>query len=246
MSDKSNELKSCLNCPIRLRGICSLCGSEELKKLEGMKYYRRYEAGQTVVWEGDEMNFVASVETGIATLCETLSDGRIQMVGLLLPSDFLGHPGRATAPYEVTANTDLLLCCFRRNEFEKLIEETPHIGQRLLEITLDELDAARDWMLVLGRKTAREKVASLIAVVAKREAALQQCVPDGCFSFDLQLSRESMANYLGLTLETVSREISALRQDRLIELDGKRGFTIPDFEALVLESGEDFDDRLSV
>jgi len=235
------DLKSCSNCPIRHRAVCARCEADELAILEEIKYYRTYEAGQPVVWAGDQMDFVASVVFGIATLSQTLEDGRTQMVGMLLPSDFLGRPGRAIAPYDVTANSDLTLCCFRRKPFEKLMAETPHIGQRLLEMTLDELDAAREWMLILGRKTAREKIASLLAIIMHRDHALQQSTPASGSSFDLPLTRESMADYLGLTLETVSRQISALKRDGVIQLKGKRRILIPDFEALIDETGDDAD-----
>ena len=106
---------------------------------------------------GDEMDFLASVVNGGATLSQTLEDGRTQLVGLLLPSDFVGRPGRKGVIYDIQAKTDILLCCFRREPFEELMVTTPHIVQRLLQMTLDELDAAREWMLVLGRKTALEK-----------------------------------------------------------------------------------------
>ncbi len=214
--------------------------------LEEIKYYRSYEAGSPSSGPGDQMDFVASVVTGIATLSQTLEDGRTQMVGLLLPSDFLGRPGRPIAPYDVTANSDLMLCCFRRKPFEELLETTPHISQRLLEMTLDELDAAREWMLILGRKTAREKIASLLTIIAQREAALTQTAPQNGSSFELPLTRESMADYLGLTLETVSRQMSALKRDKVIELQGKRKVIIPDFEALMLETGDDADGGLLV
>jgi len=240
------DLKNCENCPIRHRAVCAHCETEELRQLEEIKYYRSYEAGQPVVWAGDQMDFVASVVTGIATLSQTMEDGRTQMVGLLLPSDFLGRPGRAAAPYDVTSNSDLLLCCFRRRPFERLLIGTPHIASRLLEMTLDELDAAREWMLILGRKTAREKIASLLTIIAQREAGLQQTAPASGTSFDLPLTREAMANYLGLTLETVSRQISALKRDRVIVLEGKRKVTVPDFEALITESGDDADGGLPV
>ena len=241
MADILLELKGCDHCPIRHRAVCAKCEPDELERLEGIKYYRSYEAGQPIVWSGDQMDFVASVVTGIASLCQTMEDGRTQMVGLLLPSDFLGRPGRGRAAYDVTAITDVQLCCFRRKPFEKMMHETPHIGQRLLEMTLDELDAAREWMLILGRKTAREKIASLIAIVARREAGIQQKQPNDGFGFDLPLTRESMADYLGLTLETVSRQISALRKDGVIELEGKRRVIIPDFEDLMTETGDDAD-----
>lgn len=206
-----------------------------------MKYYRSFEAGQTVVWSGDKMDFVASVVTGIATLAQTMEDGRRQMVGLLLPSDFVGRPGRETAAYDVTATTDLVMCCFRKKPFEDLMARTPHIGQRLLEMTLDELDAAREWMLLLGRKTAREKIASLIAIIARRDASLALKSDQKELVFDLPLTREAMADYLGLTLETVSRQISALRKDGVIVIEGKRHVTIPDFDRLVEEAGDDSD-----
>ncbi len=206
-----------------------------------MKYYRSYEAGQTVVWSGDRMDFVGSVVSGIASLTQTMEDGRTQMVGLLLPSDFVGRPGRELAPYDVTATTDLVMCCFRKKPFEAMMAQTPHVAQRLLEMTLDELDAAREWMLLLGRKTAREKIASLIAIIARRDATLQLKGGDGPLVFDLPLTRVAMSDYLGLTLETVSRQISALRNEGIIQLEGKRHVTIPNFQRLLNESGDDAD-----
>ncbi len=231
----------CSDCPIRHRAVCARCDDDELQLLEEVKFYRSFEAGQTIVWSGDRMDFVASVVSGIATLSQTMEDGRRQMVGLLLPSDFVGRPGRETAAYDVTATTDMLMCCFRKKQFEDIMLSTPHVGQRLLEMTLDELDAAREWMLLLGRKSAREKLASLIAIIARRDAALKLMQPEGQVSFDLPLSREAMADYLGMTLETVSRQVSALRRDGVIEIKGKRHVTIPDFDRLIEEAGDDQD-----
>ena len=238
--------QECSDCPIRHRAVCARCESDELAQLEQVKYYRSYQAGQTVVWSGDRMDFVASVVTGIATLTQTMEDGRRQMVGLLLPSDFVGRPGRPTAAYDVTATTDLVMCCFRRKPFEEMMARTPHIAQRLLEMTLDELDAAREWMLLLGRKTAREKIASLLAIIARRDASLKLRSPKGAISFELPLTREEMADYLGLTLETVSRQMSALKRDGVISLEGKRHVTIPDFDSLLEQAGDDNDGGMPV
>jgi CRP/FNR family transcriptional regulator, anaerobic regulatory protein len=231
----------CGDCPIRHRAVCARCDTEELGRLEEMKYYRSFQAGQAIIWSGDPMEFVGSVVTGIATLTQTMEDGRRQMVGLLLPSDFVGRPGRATAAFDVTATTDLVMCCFRKKPFEDLMSSTPHVAQRLLEMTLDELDAARDWMLLLGRKTAREKIASLISNIARRNAALQLRRVSGALTVDLPLTREEMADYLGLTLETVSRQMSALKRDGVISLEGNRHVTIPDIARLLQEAGDDGD-----
>jgi len=187
------------------------------------------------------MEFVGSVVRGVASLTQAMEDGRTQMVGLLLPSDFVGRPGRDSAAYDVVATTDLVMCCFRKKPFEDMMVRTPHIAQRLLEMTLDELDAAREWMLVLGRKTAREKIASLLSIIARRDATLNLAGVEGPLEFDLPLTREAMADYLGLTLETVSRQVNALKRDGVIDLVGKRHVIVPDFDRLSVEAVDDSD-----
>lgn len=241
IKDAAFNLRECGSCPIRHRAVCSRCEPDELEQLDNIKYYRSYEAGQPVLWAGDQMEFVASVVSGIATLSQTMEDGRTQMVGLLLPSDFIGRPGRDVAPFDVVAVSDLTVCCFRKKPFEELMASTPSIGTRLLQMTLDELDSAREWMLVLGRKTAREKIASLLAILARRDASLNKILPSSGMSLDLPLTREAMADYLGLTLETVSRQISALKKAGIITLEGKRHVIIPNIEALLAETGDDVD-----
>lgn len=237
---------TCGDCPIRHRAVCARCEKDELEELEAIKYYRTFEAGQTILWSGDQMGFVGSVVSGIATLSQTMEDGRTQMVGLLLPSDFVGRPGRDSAAYDVTAATDIVMCCFRKKPFEEMMARTPSIAHRLLEMTLDELDAAREWMLVLGRKTAREKIASLLSIIARRDASLTAGTPLSTLEFDLPLTREAMADYLGLTLETVSRQISALRKDGVISLEGKRHVLVPDIGRLMEEAGDDGDGGLVI
>ncbi|NUB44312.1 Crp/Fnr family transcriptional regulator [Fertoebacter nigrum] len=234
-------LDDCGSCPIRQRAVCARCEPDELQHLEQIKYYRSFEAGQTVIWSGDRMDFVASVVTGVATLTQTMEDGRRQMVGLLLPSDFVGRPGRGSASYDVTAATDMVMCCFRRKPFEDLLLSTPHVAQRLLEMTLDELDAAREWLLLLGRKTALERIASLLVIIARRRAALGSTSAGGAVVFDLPLTREQMADYLGLTLETVSRKMTDLRQKGMITIAGNRRVTITDLDALAAVTGDDSD-----
>ena len=216
--------QQCDDCPIRHRAVCARCESDELDRLEEIKYYRKFEAGQTVIWSGDRMDFVGSVVSGIATL-----------------THFVGRPGRSSAAYDVVATTDLVMCCFRKAPFEQMMSQTPHIAQRLLEMTLDELDAAREWMLILGRKTAREKIASLLSIIARRDASINQRGADAPVAFELPLTREAMADYLGLTLETVSRQVSALKRDGVITLEGKRRVIVPDMGRLLEEAGDDAD-----
>ena len=231
----------CGDCPIRHRAVCAYAGPVELVTLDAIKSYHTYQAGETIAWAGERIESIGSVVTGVATISRTLPDGRRQMVGLLLPSDFVGRPGRDTTPYDVVATNEVVMCQFRKKDFEELVNSTPKVEKRLLEMTLDELDSAREWMLLLGRKTAREKIASLLAIIARRDATLgQKDVIDG-LQFALPLTREAMADYLGLTIETVSRQISALKKEGIIDLVDSRHVRVPDFASLLDEAGDDSD-----
>jgi len=229
----------CGDCPIRHRAVCSQCGTDELAVLDQIKSYRTFSAGETIIWAGDPISKLGTVVKGCATLLRTMEDGRRQMVGLLFPSDFIGRPGRATTQYDVVAATEVTLCQFERQAFEGLLKEIPALEHRLLQMTLDELDAAREWMLLLGRKSAREKIASFLTILARRDAILRKSEPSPGMSFDMIISREALADYLGLTIETTSRQISALRNDGVIRLATKRMIELPDFERLAAEAGED-------
>lgn len=229
----------CSSCPIRHRAVCARADEDELAVLEGIKVYRKFEAGAPILWRGDELTYVGSVVHGVATLGKTLEDGRTQMVGLLLPSDFIGRPGREEIEFDVVAATEVTLCCFERKPFERLIATTPNIAQRLMEIALDELDAARDWMLLLGRKTAREKIATFIEMLVRRQNL--QGLDGSQADLALPLTREEIANYLGLTLETVSRQLTSLKNDGVLAFTDRRHFEVKDIVALHDATGDDSD-----
>ncbi len=234
----------CNYCPIRHRAVCARCDEGELATLNAIKTYREFKAGQPIMWRGDPLEYVASVVKGVASLTKTLEDGRTQMVGLLLPSDFIGRPGRAELEFDVTAATDVTLCCFQNMAFEKMVASTPHLAQRLMELALDELDAARDWMLLLGRKTAREKITTFLEMLVIRSRV--DDIEGNPQSLSLPLTREQIANYLGLTLETVSRQLNALKKEGIIKFNDRRSFEILDFAKLHALTGDDADGGMIV
>lgn len=235
---KTNVLK-CNECPIRHRAVCANCNDIELNLLENIKTYKSYSAGERILWRGEELIFVASVVSGVVSLSKTLEDGRKQMVGLLLPSDFIGRPGRKEIEFDVTATTDVTLCCFKRKPFEKLVKETPAIAQRLMELALDELDAARDWMLLLGRKTALEKIATFMEMFMRRSNSQNPLKSHQ--NIHLPLRREEVADYLGLTLETVSRQLNYLKKMEIIDFVDRRNFQVLNISALQNATGDDSD-----
>ena len=124
-------------------------------------------------------------------------DWRLQIVGLQFSPDFIGRVYSGETPYFAEAATKVELCAFPRDGFETMLKRYPGLERRLFENTLDELDSAREWMLLLGRKTATEKVASLLAMIAQR-APNVGCshTPDQNFaSFTLPLTRADNATH---------------------------------------------------
>ena len=236
-----DPLPACGGCPIRRNAVCAQCDAAELAVLDRAKTYRTIPAGGTIAEAGAPLTHFSSVVTGCATMSRTLEDGRRQTVGLLLPSDYVGRPGRAHAPYEIRAATDVTLCRFERRGFEALVARTPHLSNRLLAMTLDELDAARDWAVVLGRMTARERVAAFLLSLARRGAKLGGTPPGDGLTLALPLTREEIADYLGLTIETMSRQFTALRRAGTIETPSAREVRIPRIDRLLEEAGEDDD-----
>lgn len=228
----------CRDCTIRLRAVCAHADMLSLTELERIKRYRSYTPGQVIASTGEEPSVVGSLVEGVAHISTLLPDGRRQMVGLLLPSDFVGRPGRSRIDYDIVAATPVTICTFRKPDFERLLASNPAIERRLLDMTLDELDAARDWMTLLGRKSARERVASLVLMIARRDAALNGEEPTEGQHVPLRLTRQAIADYLGLTIETVSRQFSALARDALVAHGSQRTLEILDLSGLMTAAGE--------
>ena len=231
---------ACQDCPIRHRAVCAECDSDEFAILEIIKTYVTVPKGGTIAAAGEPLEHLSSIVSGCATISKTLADGRRQMVGLLLPSDFIGRPGRDTITFDIEAVSDVTLCRFERRSFEGLVGTSPNVSRRLLKMTLDELDAARDWQVLLGRLTARERIAHFLLSLVRREAtAAGTALTDGPVSLTLPISREMIADFLGLTIETTSRQFTALRKDGLIETPSARQIDIPDVANLIAETMDD-------
>lgn len=184
-------------------------------------------------------NWCATVLEGVIKLSKTLPDGRQQIVALLFPGDFLGRPFRAEFPYTAEAATDVHLCCYSRASFEGLLRDHPNFKQAFLVRILDSVDAARDWMLLLGRKTAREKVATLLLTILKRSSE-GGCEPNTLGTdVVLPLTRTEMADYLGLRLETVSRQLRQLEASGAIKRRDVRRIRVLACEKLEAAAGAD-------
>lgn len=224
----------CDRCAIRNGAVCSALNDGELEELNKIARRRTVPAGQVIMSDSEPAEFFANIVSGVVKLTKTLSDGRQQIVGLQFPPDFLGRAYRSSYPFFAEAANEVMLCCFPRESFERLLNISPELEHRLFENTLDELDSAREWMLLLGRKSAEEKVASFVHMIARRSASIgcSQAAQPRFAQFDLPLTRADIADFLGLTIETVSRQITRLKTRGLIEIHSNREIVVPDMQAL--------------
>ena len=219
---------ACRSCQARHGVVCGALSNAQLKELNRHSLRRKIEAGSEIVAQGSESSFYSNIMRGVVKLCKMMPDGRQQIVGLQFAPDFVGRPFVRESTLSAEAATDAEICVFPRNLLDSMIAETPELQRRLHDQALNELDAARDWMLTLGRRTAEEKVASLLHLIATH-AEPQTAVST---AFDLPLSRAEIADFLGLTIETVSRQMTRLRKRGVILIENSRHIVVPDLDEL--------------
>jgi CRP/FNR family transcriptional regulator len=223
---------------VKESGLCRVLNPQQLASLSRRSYHKRYPAGQLIAGVSATEDWCATILSGVIKLTKSLPDGRQQIVALLFPSDFLGRPFKTAIPYAVETATEVQLCCFSRQYFEDLLAKQADLKQLFLERALDAVDAARDWMLLLGRKNAGEKLAALLLMIGRRTRPASWTA-DRYQRIELPLSRTEMADYLGLRLETVSRQLNRLEAGGVIKRLDRRGITICDVRTLERMSGSD-------
>jgi CRP/FNR family transcriptional regulator len=204
----------CERCEARQVSICSALPDVEQCRLADLATHRLYAAGELLVREGETADYVFNITEGVVMLFKLLSDGRRQVLGFLFKGDFLGLASAGEYSFGVQALTTVRICRFGRLVFQRFLIDTPRLEQELLSRASNELIAAHTHLTLLGRKTAMEKVASFLLYLADREARIGGA-PDLAF---LPMTRADIADFLGLTTETVSRTMSELRRRRVIQL----------------------------
>ncbi len=237
----------CDVCFVHHRGLCNVLSAAQQERLAAIARRRTVQANHYIFRDGDEAVTFASILSGVVKLIKTTADGEQHIIGLMYAPEFLGHTFGKQHRFSAAAATEVELCTYPRASFSRLMLEVPMMERWLFEFTARELDLCRDWTLMLGRKSSFERVASLLLMIAKR-ARYTGCtpLPENYAQFELPLTRSELADYLGLTLETVSRMISKLKRNGMIELRSTREVIVPDIGLLAqvanmdtcLEDGE--------
>lgn len=189
---------------------------------------KEYAVGTHLFREGDYAAHVYEVKSGVLRLTRVLENGRRQVIAFGLPGDIIGFPNgdQHHTDCDVIASAEVI--AHRRSALETG-EGDPQTHQRLLKAALREISAMQDHFMMLARKSAMEKVASFLTVLSQRTG-----VPIGNYTcFSLPMSRADIADFLGLTIETVSRSFSVLRKNGTITLETPQTVLVRDMQSLL-------------
>ena len=167
--------------------------------------------GEELFAEGDEAEYFYQVVSGAIRSYKLLSDGRRQIDAFHLPGDIFGLEVGGEHRFSAEAVGDVQVIAYRRSRLSALIEEDAAFRDRIMNATLRSLERAQDHMLLLGRKTAQEKLATFLLDMAQRLSSDHE-------HFDLPMQRSDIADHLGLTIETVSRTLTQFARSGLIRL----------------------------
>lgn len=223
----------CGACAVRDTALCSALDNHDLATIHAIGRRRTIPAGQVLVWAGDPNAICANLVSGVLKVVRTGADGSERIVGLLFPGDFVGELFSDSASETVQVLCDADLCVYPRAALHHALDDHPAAERLLLRRALATLDEARRWMLMLGRKDASAKIATFLIDMARRTGGAGHAAT----RFDLPVSRSEMGAVLGLTIETVSRQMTALRGAGIIALPGGRTVAILDPARLAGRAG---------
>lgn len=207
---------------------------EDLRALQQVGMKVRFSRNETIFNDGDEAANCYKVISGAVRLCKHMTDGRRQIADFLLAGDFFGFMQLGNYKFTAEAVGDVVLMCYPQRQVARLSSAMPNLRGRLLMLLSQRLLGMQDHLVMLGRKTAKERVASFLLHIAERSDAEEG------LAFELPMSRQDIADYLGLTIETVCRMLSELKRERIIVIPSLSQIVLNDTDALqaLAEGGE--------
>lgn len=214
---------ACRACPLRALKLFHEPTGEELELVQSLKRReRRLGAGESLIHEGQTDAPLYTLLQGWAFRYKTLSDGRRQILSFLLAGDFIGVQQKMgdAAAHGVETLTDALFCVFQRDALWELHRRSPQMGFNVTWLTAHEESMVDDTLLSVGRRSAEERIASMLILLFKRAAALQ---PDaGAGGVPFPLTQQHIADGLGLSLVHTNKTLRKLERRGLHRIaDGR-------------------------
>lgn len=218
----------CLSCGSRLTGLCQPLDAATLGEISDESERFAQPARSLLFREGDQATRAFSIGAGVVKLSRLLADGKQQVVGFRFPGDIVGYGTGATYPYDAELLTSGSFCKIERRRLDGLLRRHPVMERRLLDMCLAELAATQDQLVTVGRRSAEARVASFL--LGLEEAYRRRGpLPD---PLAMPMTRSDIGDFLGLTLETVSRTFTAFKKAKWIEEPAHQKLRLLDRETL--------------
>ena len=224
---------SCDTCPVRDRAACAALDEEQREELARLGPHRTLKRGEMLFAAGDDNAICATLISGALKISNFDDGGTEHILSLIHPAGFVGEMFAPLARHDVIALTDSRLCLFTRDRYEAAATRFPALGQALLRRASEDLFESRALIALMTGRTSRQRVAGFLMAMANA-ASDSPCHPTA--SFDLMLTRGELASLLGLTIETVSRQLTQLERDGMIRRNGPRGIELVDAARLGTEA----------
>jgi CRP/FNR family transcriptional regulator, anaerobic regulatory protein len=221
----------CAHCGVRPLAVCAALEINELQQLEGLAQAGCVASKAALFAQDEPAEFVYNLTSGVVRLYKLLPDGRRQIIGFALPGDFLGLALADHYGFSADTIEAVTVCRFSRQAFSGLVDTKPHLLKRLHEFATHELSLAHDQMVILGRRNAGERIACFLVGLRDRWCRIQG---RSSVHIPLPMSRQDIADFLGLTIETVSRTLNRMARDKTLVIvpDGVRLLDVARVEML--------------
>ncbi len=211
--------------------IFSTLEANELNALMDLIVHKTYLKGEQVITEGHPLDTLIIINGGLVKAYKYSQEGKEQILYIFSVGDFFGEKNLLkdlVSTYNVEALEDTMICSIHKNEFKKLLLAYPSIGIKVIEALSERIDGLESAIENMGTRSIESRVNIFLLEFAKKQGTT---IPKG-IQFDLPLSREGIANYIGVTRETVSRKLSLLQEEGIIELIGHKRVILLDKEKL--------------
>ncbi|MEI9993498.1 MAG: helix-turn-helix domain-containing protein [Rhizomicrobium sp.] len=199
---------------------------EPRSSLASMGTVAHFARNTTIFNEGDDADYSYKVASGAVRLSKMMSDGRRQVAEFALPGDFIGLNWLDEHAMTAEAINDVSLICYARGRLERLGDENREVRAELFSTLRHDLWAAQNHLVILGRQSAQERVASFLVQMLARGKRSDHA------ALDIPMSRRDIADYLGLTIETVCRMLTRLKLAGIIGIPNRHTITIRNAAAL--------------
>lgn len=228
-------LCNCNSCHNRLCAesvpIFSSLDSKQLSKVINLIIHKEYNKGETLVFEGQSMNSLVIINTGQVKAYRATLEGREQILYIFSAGDFFGERNLLRdqdSPYSVEALEETHICLINKQDFQMMVGHFPDIALKVMAKLCEKLDRLENTVEAMGTHTVEARVNAVILEFANKYGKPH---PKGIM-IELPLSREGIANYIGLTRETVSRKLSLLQEEGTLEMVGNKKILLLDRHAL--------------